>query len=173
MVECDADDVPVDVFGILVVKLLDELLPVAVIGICVELPNVELKSVELSGIGGNWVIQLAIWAEIEGSFHHGLTEQAGADVVAFIVVVVVAPVPSHRVTVPHDVVQVSVVKTVPLEVRLEQIAVQEVYVPDEQELDTLEVDLAVVDTDEGLLNRLLPVVHGGPVQLVIGIVDKS
>ena len=117
-----------------------------------------MKSVPLSGMGGNWVIQLAICDEIDGSFHHGVTVQAAADVL-FRVVVVMVFVPEHCVVVVHDVVHDWLADAVPFDVRVEQITLHDEKGSAEQELDELEdIDVTVAEglvpvTDPELSNK--------------------
>jgi hypothetical protein len=163
---------------------------VTTIGVWVALSKVA-KSVAFSAMMGNCVIQLAIWAERDGSFHQGFSVQAGASDVEFREVVVVAVfVPEQVVTVWHEVVVVKSVKTVPLDVMLDTISLHVVYVADEQELEELEEseELEELEVPEVLIDRdgsgepdcspegpgpELPVVHGAAVQWVVGNVNEA
>jgi hypothetical protein len=160
---------------------------VTTIGVWVALSKVA-KSVAFSAMMGNCVIQLAIWAERDGSFHQGFSVQAGASDVEFREVVVVAVfVPEQVVTVWHEVVVVKSVKTVPLDVMLDTISLHVVYVADEQELEELD-ELEELEESEVLIDRdgsgepdcspegpgpELPVVHGAAVQWVVGNVNEA
>jgi hypothetical protein len=169
---------------------------VTTIGVWVALSKVA-KSVAFSAMMGNCVIQLAIWAERDGSFHQGFSVQAGASDVEFREMVVVAVfVPEQVVTVWHEVVVVKSVKTVPLDVMLDTISLHVVYVADEQELEELDEleeleeseELEELEVPEVLIDRdgsgepdcspegpgpELPVVHGAAVQWVVGNVNEA
>jgi hypothetical protein len=110
---------------------------------------------------------------MEGSFHHGVMVQAGAELVAFEMKVVAVVLPEHAVTVAQALVQVWLAKVVPLIVTLAHVFVHVVKVDCEQRLvEVVETD---GDWDWPLLDvdavfSASPDVQGGPVQWVIGIV---